>query len=161
MTRFWHPLWLVLPIAVAAALRHLPRAWVVVGLVVAAVAGGSRKMPDLVDRYWCADDALERALQSADIQDGVVFVRGLGKRAVSWPRLGVDPFVCDAMLEFGDGMRLNNPARPAQGLRVRHALATAEETKAFMDAHHPGESAWLVIHDVPSDTYRIAPVKLW
>jgi hypothetical protein len=160
LMRFWHPLLLILPIAVAAALHKLPTRWAVVGCVIAAVWGGSRRMPELVDRYWCADTALEQVLAEAGITDGVVFIRGKGQREASWPRMGVEAFVCDPMLESGDGMRLNNPAAPDRGLRIRHVLPSKAATKRFMAAHHPDAKAWLVEHKVAPDVYRVIPLDL-
>ena len=160
LVRFWHPLMLVLPVAVAAALRGLPRVWVILGLVAASVWGGSWRLPELVDRYWCADRELETVISEAGVQEGVVFLRGKGIREVSWPRMGVDAFVCDPMLESGDGLRLNDPAHPDQGLRVRHALPSLGATRRYMQVHHPGASAWLIDHAVTSDKYRVMQVEL-
>ena len=160
MARFWHPLLLLLPIAVAAALHTWPRRWVVLGLVGAALLGGSWRVPELADRYWCADRALEQTLADAGITEGVVFLRGKKSRQTSWPRMGVDVFVCDPMLESGDGFRLNDPSRPDEGLRIRHALHTLKQTRQYMAAVHPGAPAWLVVHKVDVDMYRVLPVKL-
>jgi len=160
LVRFWHPLLLILPIAVAAAMSRVPQRWAVLALSVVAVVGGSRLLPDLGDRYWCADTALEQTLAAEGIIEGVVFLRGKGHRETGWPMMGVDSFVCDPMLESGDGMRLNDPAHPDQGLRIRHALPTKAATRRYMAEHHPGATAWLVDHRVKSDKYRVLELDL-
>jgi hypothetical protein len=160
LARFWHPLLLLLPIAVAAALQHLPRRWVILGLIGAAAWGGSWRMPDLVDRYWCADSALQTLLDEEGISEGVVFVRGKGQRSTAWSRMGVDDFICDPMLEAMDGLRLNDPAHPRSGLRVRHALPSLSATQHFMSVHHPDAPAWLVDHQVSTDAYRVFELQL-
>ncbi len=156
--RFYHPLLLVLPIAVAVPLTHLPRWGGLVLAVSVTLAGGSRIAQEVADRYWCVDDSLVRLLEHHEINDGVVFLHGVGTRAAQWPALGIEGFRCDPLLESGDGMHLNNPAFPSSGLRIRHALPDLEQTRRYLAEHHPGARAWLVVHEVSADQRRVAEI---
>lgn len=156
--RFYHPLMLILPIAIATTLRSIALPWAWLGIAAITVAGGSRVARDLADRYWCVDNGLVQLLAANGVEDGVVFLRAKGKRAAAWPVLGVDSFECDPLLESGDGLQLNDPAYPSAGLRVRHALQTTAQMQAFVARHHPGSAAWLITHDVAKDRRTIARV---
>ena len=59
------------------------------------------------------------------------------------------------MLEAGDGWGLADPATMTGGLQIRHALPDRASTVAFMEAHHPGVQAWLVVHDVADDRRQV------
>jgi len=158
--RLWHPLYIVLPLCVAAGARWLLKRWALPALMLVAALGSVPLAGALSDRFWCLDGGLARSLDRAGIRHGVVFMRGLGARRASWPALGVDSFVCDPMLEAGDGFWLQDPVRPAGGLQLRHALSSDEEVRRYMARYHPGEPAWLAVHDIAADTRRIAPVDL-
>ena len=149
--RFYHPLYLVLPILMAVPLARARLLWTTLGVASVCTWGLSRSLPDLADRYWCVDDGLAELLREANVREGVVFVRGEGHRATGWPSLGVDGFRCDPMLEAGDGWGLADPSTMAGGLQIRHALPDRASTEAFMKAHHPGVEAWLVLHDISED----------
>jgi hypothetical protein len=151
--RFYHPMYLVLPIVLAVPLARLR--WGMWLVVVVSVIGGSRVARELSDRYWCVDDGLAELLQERGIEDGVVFLRGVGERAMSWPVTGTPAFTCDPLLESGDGFQLNDPSTPSTGLRIRHALPSLAQTTAYMVAHHPGAHAWLIVHDVALDRYEL------
>jgi hypothetical protein len=153
--RFWHPLYIVLPLLVAVPLHALlkHRAWLVVGVV--PLVGGSFLVNDLADRFWCVDRSVSTILESEGIEEGVVFLHGAGLRETGWPALGVPEFVCDASLEAGDGLWLNDPGSPSGGLQIRHALVDDENTRAYLDALHPGESAWILGHDVSLDRREV------
>jgi len=153
--RFWHPIYLVVPLALAHALAPLkPRltGFLLVGL---SLGGLSQVQSDLTDRYWCVDNGLQSILAEAGVEEGVVFLLGKGQRSTEWPTLGVERFQCDPMLESGDGWALINPSSLQAGLQVRHALPDIESTQAFMEAHHPGRASWLVTHDVSRDIRTI------
>ena len=156
--RFWHPLYLVVPIAMAAVLVRVPTFWRRLSVIGLAVVGISRVAPELSDKYWCVDGGLAEQIKAAGIQEGVVFMKGEGSRFTAWPKLGVDEFVCDPMLEAGDGWLLANPAQIQGGLQIRHALPDLEQTRAFMAAHHPGAEAWVLIHDVKADMRALRPL---
>jgi hypothetical protein len=149
--RFWHPLYLVMPIGMAVALVHVRRGFRVIVVAALAVLGLSRVAPDLADRFWCVDGGLAAQLEAVEVTEAVVFLQGDGVRSTSWPMLGVDVFQCDPMLEAGDGWILADPTRMQGGIQFRHALPDLEQTRVFMAEHHPGSTAWLAIHDVAAD----------
>ena len=154
--RFYHPLYALLPLWLAAGLRViLPGPWPWVAPLVALV-GLAPVVRDLnAEPYWCVDADLGQLLRQQGITEGVVFLMARGRREVSWPALGVDAFACEPMLESGDGLWLNDPNHPKGGLQLRHALPDAEQTQAYLKVHHPGEAAYLVQHDVATDTRRL------
>jgi len=153
--RFYHPLYLVLPLGLAAALAPLGR-WAPLALGAAMLAGGSGVAAALADRLWCVDGGLRARLEAHGVHDGVVFVAARGQRAAAWPALGVDAFTCDPMLEFGDAMALMDPRLPPdQGLQLRHALPDAASTALYLERHQPGRPAWLAVHDVKADAWEI------
>ena len=153
--RFWHPMYLAVPIAVAAVLRSVPIAWAGLGLVVLSALGFRAVLPELRNDYWCVDGALKERLESRGIQHGVVFLQSDGRRPMAWPNLGVDRFQCDPMLEAGDAWSMADPTRVSGGLQFRHALRDADDTEVFMLRHHPGEPAYLVRYDVKRDVRAI------
>lgn len=158
--RFWHPLYLVVPIALAVPVSALKESWRVVGVAGLAIVGLSRIVPDLADRYWCVDRGLAEAIEAEGITEAVVFMKGKGLRKSAWPALGVDVFQCDPMLESGDGWMLADPTVMTGGLQFRHALPDLETTRAFMDKYHPGAEAWLAIHDVENDLRVLKPLGI-
>ena len=153
--RFWHPMYLVVPIAMAVALRSVPVRWVGVGCAAASLWCWAGILPDLSDRYWCVDGELRDELKAAGIEEGVVFLMADGQRSASWPALGVERFQCDPMLEAGDGWALVDPSRMRGGLQVRHALRDPADAAEFMRVNHPGVAAYLVRHDVENDARTI------
>ena len=146
--RFWHPMYLVVPVAVAGALQRFPLRWSVLGLVVASVFGVSRVAPDLASGYWCVGPGLSTELKRAGVEEGVVFLQTKGTRQTAWPRVGVDTFQCDPMLKAGEGWALADPSAMNGGLQVRHALPDMEQTTRFMETFHPGVAAWVLEQDL-------------
>jgi len=165
--RFYHPLYAVLPVLVAAAAGALPtrlRAWLP-GLVLVVTAGiGLRRISvDLQTPYWCGDGAASALLDDAlgaagGGPEGVVLVRSRGERDVSWPWLGVDHFTCDPLLESGDLIQRTDPTRTSGGIQVRHAPPDAQ-VDAYLDRYHPGAAAWLLLHDVESDRQELRRLR--
>ena len=153
--RFWHPLYLVAPIAMGVVLSRMRVRWAMVAMVFTAGIGGSRFVADIADRYWCVDPGLESLLDQSGIEEGVVFLKGVGHRDMAWPDVGVEALRCDPMLEAGDGFALIDPNRQTGGLQVRHALSSDADLQAYMKQFHPGIPAWQVNHDVSSDTREV------
>jgi hypothetical protein len=158
--RFWHPLYLVAPVALAMGLTSFRRLWVVLGMLSLSLIGLSRASVELADEYWCTSPGLARALSSQGIDEGVIFVRSEGMKSTSWPLLGVERFSCDPMLASGSAWLLAHPENPSGGLQVRHALPDLEQTRAFMAAYHPNQPAWLVIQDLNSGTRQIRALEI-
>tara|TARA_B100000530_G_scaffold272411_1_gene185071 strand:- start:267 stop:740 length:474 start_codon:yes stop_codon:yes gene_type:complete len=148
-------LYLVVPVLMAVPLVRLRPLWTTVGIAAVSLWGFSRHLPELSDNYWCVDDHLAQLLEEHDVTEGVVFMKAEGRRPASWGGLGVDAFQCDPMLEAGDGWSLADPSAIQGGLQIRHALPDRVSTVAFMEAHHPGVEAWLVVHDVRSDRRQL------
>ena len=149
--RFWHPMYLVVPVAVAGALQRFPLRWSVLGLLVASVFGVSRIAPDLAGGYWCVGGGLAAELKKSGVEEGVVFLRTEGTRDEAWPSMGVDQFQCDPMLKAGEGWALADPSSMTGGLQIRHALPDTEQTQRFMETYHPGSAAWVFEQDLMSD----------
>ena len=158
--RFWHPLYLVAPVALAMGLVSLRRLWVVLGVLVGSIFGISQVSVELADDYWCTNAGLSQELNNQGIDSGVVFIQSKGRRNTSWPQLGVDRFVCDPMLASGNGWLLAHPENPAGGLQVRHALPDLEQTRAFMSTYHPGQPAWLVVQDLETHDREVRAIDL-
>lgn len=156
--RLWHPLYVVLPVLVALPLWRVLgwRAWLVVAGV--PLVGGSFVVNDLADRFWCVDRSVVTILEDQDITEGVVFLYAAGIRETGWPAVGVPEFACDASLESGDGLWLNDPGSPTGGLQVRHALIDEANTRAYLQALHPGQPAWILEHDVSLDVRVVRPI---
>lgn len=153
--RFWHPMYLVVPIAVAAALRPIPMRWV--GVIVFAASGWGMRtvLPEIGSGYWCVDGALRDRLNAEQITEGVVFLLGDGRRSEPWPALGVDRFSCDPMLEAGDAWAIADPTKMTGGIQFRHALRDPAELRAYMIRFHEGQPAYMVRHNVEDDTRTI------
>ena len=113
-----------------------------------SVAGLWHLWPELSDRYWCVDGRLRGHVQILGVDEGVLLLRGQGKRGAAWPRLGVPDSTCDPMLEAGDGLVLWDPM--GSGLQVRHALPDAQ-VPTYRARHQPNKPAWLMVHDVAAD----------
>ena len=111
--RFYHPLYALLPLWMAAGLRRIlpgPWPWLAPLLALVGLAPVVRDLQN--EPYWCVDGALGQLLRQQGITEGVVFLQARGRREVAWPALGVEAFVCEPMLESGDGLWLNDPTRP-------------------------------------------------
>jgi len=149
---------LCLALGAAAHRYSAGRAWArwLPGLVVAlSLAGLSQVWAELSDRYWCVDGRLRDHVDSLGTEDGLLLLRGKGKRPAAWPRLGVPDFTCDPMLEAGDGLLLWDPM--GDGLQVRHALPD-DQLPVYRARFQPERPAWLVVHDVEADERVVSPL---
>jgi hypothetical protein len=160
--RFWHPMYLALPLIVGASLELALRRWAWVPLALVPVAAGSFILRDLANSYWCVDGSLVSLLEERGVDEGVVFLRGTGQAELrSWPTVGMtEPFTCGELLEAGDGFLLLDPTRSTGGLQPRHALPTLEMTQAYMKALHPGETAWMSTVDLATGERDLVPIPL-
>ena len=152
--RFWHPMLLVVPTGIALSLRRTGRL-ALPSVVAIGVAGIGWVLPDLGDRYWCVDGQLKATVEAQNLEAGTVFLDGRGVRKTSWPRLGNEAFVCDPMLEAGDGFLLLDPAAPMAGVRVRHALRDPAHIDAYRSRYGAGEPALYIRHDVATDRREV------
>ena len=152
--RFWHPLYLVLPVLVAVGANVLLRRFGPLVLIGLPLVSAPLLLAELGDRYFCVDGGLRDALAAQGITEGVVFLRARGERSMSWPTLGVPELQCDAQLEAGDGFALLDPTRQQGGLQVRHALPDAQ-LLPYLRRFQPGAKAWLVLHDVATDRREV------
>lgn len=157
--RFWHPLYAVLPVLVAAGLGALPasvRGWLPAGLLAGGLLWGlGRTTGELARGYWCVDGGLARALRAEGVDHGLLFVAGGGTRQEGWPGLGRPDFTCDPLLASGAAFQLHDPTGGPEGLQVRHALSSQAELQRFRARYHPAAPAWLAVHDLPADTWRV------
>ena len=156
--RFWHPLYLVVPVFLAVGLVELPRRWVILAAACASFVGLSRISAELADSYWCTDQSIAAAVSEQGIDEGVLFVQSSGTRRMSWPTLGVDEFVCGPMLASGNAWLLAHPEQTSGGLQIRHALPDRAQTRAFMSLHHPGAPSWLLTQDLEEGTLSVQPL---
>ncbi len=156
--RFWSPALLLLPLGLAPLLGRLGRLALPLILAV-GLAGTARMLPDLANRWWCVDGELSRMLAAAGATDGVVFIDGRGSRPMAWPRLGVEAFVCDPLLESGDGFLLWDPSDLRGGLQPRHGLRNPATTLDYLDRYHPGARAWNAVHDVSRDRWTLEEIQ--
>ena len=165
--RFWHPIYIAAPLLLAAALSGLPQR-VAFGVVAgAALLGSTPLLKSLSSNYWCANGDLSAAMERIAPTNGVLFLRTEASAPSAWPELGVDEFLCDALTESTNGFHLNDPT--GEGLTVRHALSSVEETEYYMSEIHPGEPAWLAVnpglsgplrlHELSDGEWRPLPLK--
>ncbi len=150
--RFWHPMYLVVPVALAAALRGIPLRMLGVCLLAAVGWRMGAVLPEVSAGYWCVDGELRDRLEAEEITEGVVFLLGEGRRPEPWPALGVERFACDPMLEAGDAWAIADPTRMTGGLQFRHALRDPADVKAYMIEFHEGQAAYLVRHNIADNT---------
>ena len=153
--RFWHPAYPAVALLLAMGLQPLRR-WAPVAVIGVALAGGSAVARDLSDRMWCVDRRLADALEAAEFTEGVVFLKGVGIRPMTWPSLSLDNFQCTPLLEAGDGFWMQDPLGGA--VRFRHALPDAQSTQNYLSQHHPGLPAMLVVHDIATDERTLVPI---
>jgi len=155
--RFYHPLYLFLPLFVAVGAERTLRgaAWAI--LAVPLFSGGS--IAQGLHGYWCVDGELADQLKAWDFQEGVLFLQGDGERDAAWPQADIDAFTCTPLLEAGDGFHLWNPATTAGGLQVRHALRDPSQARQYMQQLHPGAKALIRTQDVARDSERLEPLK--
>ncbi len=127
--------------------------WFPWACVVAACIGIGRIWPDLSDRYWCVDGRLSEYVQQRPEERGILLVRATGNRATGWPRLGVERFTCDPMLEFGDALVFWDPVDGAW--QPRHALSDPSQTALYRRQFGAGRPAFRVVHDVTADEREV------
>lgn len=160
--RFWHPLYVVLPVLVAAGFTALPawlRGWLpALVLGVGTLVGLGRVLIELRDGYWCVDGQLAELLEDQGVDSGVVFYMGGGRRAEGWSWLGREELSCDPLLSSGAAFQQLDPTVATGGLQIRHALTDPEQLQAYLEHYHQGQPAWLVAHDVARDSWRIKEV---
>lgn len=157
--RLWHPLYLLLPACFAAGLHRLAGRFALPALLLGAGLGAWPIVHELGRSYWCVDPAVQDLLAEQGITEGVVFLGGSGDRHVSWPALGVDDFVCDATLEGGDAFALMDPTSVRGGLQFRYAPANGEAARAWLAEFQPGQPAWVLLHDISTDSRRIQVIS--
>lgn len=156
--RFWHPLYLVLPVLLAAGLGALPpllRQASPLLLALGCLNGLGRAAIELMDGYLCVDDRVADLLQREGIEEGLVYLAGGGGRTEDWPWLGREGFACDPLLTSGSAIQFTDPTRVRGGLQIRHALPDSEGLYAYWAARHPDARAWLIVHDLERNEYRI------
>ena len=158
--RFYHSLYLVLPLLAAAGLHRILNRWAW-GLVLAGCTwGGINLASDLAaEPYWCVSAELSETL-AKDQVTGVLFIKAFGRRKASWPSLLMEDFVCTPELVTQNALMLLDPMHPSGGLQPRHALSSSEEMDAFMSLHpnapkwavgvNIAESSWTLYQDSPS-----------
>jgi hypothetical protein len=152
--RFWHPMLLVVPMGIAVVLQRAGRMGFPIVTAV-GLAGLGWVLPDLGNRYWCVDGQLKETVEAQAIASGTVFLDGRGVRKTSWSRMGNEEFVCDPMLEAGDGFLLLDPAHPMDGIRVRHALRDPDHIAEYRSLYADGEPALYIRHDVATDRREV------
>jgi len=149
--RFYHPLYPVLVLWLAAGLRGLPRwAWGAAALVPLCAAPGL--WAELSDRYWCVDHRLAVEARELGLSNAVVLVSASGSRSAAWPALGTPEFRCDPLMAFGEAFLLEDPT--GQGLRIRHGPAAPERHQDQLRALWPDRPMWHLDQDVAHGTHR-------
>ena len=151
--RFYHPLYVVAPIGLAALLVRVPSRMIWASLLIPLV-GIWRAAGELGESYWCVDNSFTTMLDEHGIHDGVVFLDSKGQRTVSWPFLGVPALICDPLLEAGDAFG-SVGFEGDQAPVVRHMPADLHQALDYMWQVHPGEDAWVVQHLVAADRRRL------
>lgn len=154
--RFWHPLYLALPLLVAAPLARLAGRFAPLLLLAAVALGLPALHRDLGDRYWCVDDQARRALADAGADEGLVLIQARGQREAWWPALRV-AMDCDPAMERGDLVLDLDPL--GRGLQPRRAPADRAELDAILAAWPADRPAWLVQHDVAADRVRVLRIR--
>ncbi len=158
--RFYHCLYLVLPLLAAAGLHRLLGRWSWAVVLGGCTWGGINVASDLAaEPYWCVSSELSETV-AKDQLTGVLFIKAFGRRKASWPSLLMEDFVCTPELVTQDALMLLDPMHPSGGLQPRHALSSSEETDAFMSLHpnapkwavgvNIAESSWTLYQDSPS-----------
>jgi hypothetical protein len=141
--RFYHPSTLVLPLLLASALVRVCGRYAL-AVVVALCLLGVRPLFSGITDYWCVDSGLRRALSEAEIDAGVLFVRGGEPHQEAWPALGNEALACDPMLDSGSVYQLLDPTRQSGGWQPRHALGDFESTRRYLDQLHPEAEGYVV-----------------
>jgi len=161
--RFWHALYLVLPLLIGVALDTLLKRWAWLPLAVLPLLGGSYIALDLADSYWCVDGSLLDQVEAEGITEGVIFMATEGEVQLrEWPRLGVTSdhhFACSAMLEAGDGLLLMDPTSTTDGIQPRHALPDRDTARSYLEALHPDSPAWISTVDLATGQRRIERLR--
>jgi len=122
--------------------------------VAGSAIGIGRVWPELSDRYWCVDGRLSQYVAQLPGDQGLLFLRASGSRPTGWPRLGVEAFTCDPMLEFGDALVLWDPVDGAW--QPRHALSDPSQTGVYRQRYGGGRPAFQVVHDVTADEREVS-----
>lgn len=155
---FWHPLYLFLPVLLAAGLGALPRlvrTAAPVLLMLGGLYGLGRASLELTEGYRCVDDGVARLLEREGIEEGLVYIAGGGARTEDRGWLGREGFDCDPLLASGSAIQFTDPTRVRGGLQVRHAPEKADQLEPYRAARHPGARAWLIVQDLSKNQYRI------
>ncbi len=149
--RFYHPLYLVVPLWLAAGLRAIPRQAGALALVV-PLAAAPGLLRELGDRYWCVGGELAAEGAEGLPPDAVLLVAAAGERTPSWPALGTPEFRCDPLFAFGEALLLNDPT--GEGRRVRHGPAEPGRHLDQLRELWPERPLWHLEQDVASGTHR-------
>ncbi len=154
--RFYHPLYVLAPLALAALLARLLKHWYWLPVPLASALGLWLASRELGDRYWCVDGSLRQAVEDLDLHGSVLLLEARGTRATAWPYLGVQEFTCDPLLESGDAFALT--LFDDGDMMVRHKPSDAEQTAAFLRTIAPGRPAWLLRQRVDLDKRWLSPL---
>ena len=147
--RFYHPAYVLLPIAVAVVVSRWRLA--IVPLFLAGLAGGALVVRDLSSTWWCSDGAVRDALVEAGATEGLLVYSSTGQVERFWPSLRVG-MVCTSGLD--DAMALVDPS--GDGFHLTMAQADPRSTQIMAEQY--GGPTWLVEHDIATGTARATRV---
>ena len=90
--RFWHPMYLVLPLFLGTTLSYIKGTWAWIALVTGILYGGVQMFTTSTGNYLCNNSELPEVISTID--RGVIFVHVTGQTHVEWDYLYSDPKTC-------------------------------------------------------------------
>ncbi len=149
--RYWHPLYILLPIWMSCGLEFLPARirWI---WVLGPIAAAPTLWGDLSRDYWCVGNDVAQEARQRGLVNDVLLVEGTGTREEAWPSLGDNAFTCDPLLGFGSAFLLNDPT--GVGIQVRHAPVEATSHPESLHRVWPDRRIWLIEQDVSTRSWR-------
>ena len=104
--RFYHNLYLFLPLLLAAGLAILPKYWPYIAVPTVIVLGGFQIAGDLGNGYRCVDGELVSAIRAHELE-GTVFIDVRHKYMAEWPSFWFEAQEC-TVVQMATGIAAEN-----------------------------------------------------
>ncbi len=151
--RFWHSLYVALPLLVGATLSRIPGRWGWALLVGLPLASAPAIIGELGDRFWCVSGDAQESAAVRGIERGLVFYQAAGVHEAFWPSLKV-ALDCTSGLTRGELLLMADPAAPDAGVQPRSAPPDADTLTDYVRSYPAQTPAHVLQHEVASGRQR-------
>lgn len=148
--RFWHPMYLAIPIFIAVALARLPKFWPWVIFLGSISIGTIQMRKSLSQSYFCSDSMVPNKI--AQIEEGFIFLDIRGSYEQQWRWLYSPTKSCTPGTSIAAIYAMQTDKRH---IRIWPKKQSAQQKYMQMIAEHP---KYLLRYDLASQKLAILPI---